>query len=124
MSDRDLQRILSRVGSKVGYRYPGNGVRRVGLLKDRTGIKEPNRKNEVPYWVVVDLIDFPDQRERDFMRFGYYRQSSSSWGSQTTLTMSLSNWKRLLVRAAREKEWFRKLLEDVTSEIEKNPNSY
>jgi hypothetical protein len=123
-TDHELNKILSRIGKlKPFFKYPGDDSRghRQGILKDRTGLKEPHKKDEVAYWVVADLIDFSAQsRPERFMRFGYYRGSSKNWGSQTTLTMSLPNWKRLFVKAAREKKWFRRLLESVMTELDKS----
>jgi hypothetical protein len=117
-SDENLEKILSRAGKlKTSFKYPGDEERRYGLLKDRAGLKASVKEGEVPYWVVVDLIDFTG-REGEFMRFGYYRENASKWGSQTTLTTSLSSWKEIFVKAAREKEWFRDLLDNVMSELE------
>ena len=38
-------------------------------------------------------------------------------GSQTTITEPISIWKRILVTTARDKKWFRDLLEDVLVEL-------
>jgi hypothetical protein len=43
------------------------------------------------------------------------------WGSQTTITEPIETWKELLVHAAKEKEWFRKLLSEVMQEVETEP---
>jgi hypothetical protein len=53
------------------------------------------------------------------MRIGYYRKPLNRlvWGSQTTITEPLSTWKDLLVKAARDMDWFRSLLEQVMSEV-------
>jgi hypothetical protein len=55
-----------------------------------------------------------DEKEPKWIRIGYYRKPKDTlnWGSQTTITEPVSIWKRILVNAAREKKWFRDLLED------------
>jgi hypothetical protein len=117
-SDPELQKILSRVGRKSSYKYPADEGKREGRLKDRVGLRAPSSSHDrVPYWIVVDLIERAG--EPDIMRFGYYRRSSSQWGSQTTLTSPLSTWKRTLIKAAREKQWFRDLLQDVMKELQR-----
>jgi hypothetical protein len=78
---------------------------------------EPN--SGVPYWDVVDLIEFPGEKEPEWIRIGYYRKPKDRlvWGSQTTITEPISVWKRLLVEAAKEKKWFRDMLEDVFRQL-------
>jgi hypothetical protein len=75
----------------------------------------------VPHWDVVDLIEFKGQQKQEWVRIGYYRKPGQTlnWGSQTTITEPLSIWKKILVNAAREKKWFRILLEDVLNELKK-----
>lgn len=55
------------------------------------------------------------------VRIGYYRKPKDRlhWASQTTITEPLSIWKKMLVKAAREKKWFRELLNDVMDELKK-----
>ncbi|MEK7806557.1 MAG: hypothetical protein AAB528_02390, partial [Chloroflexota bacterium] len=73
----------------------------------------------VPYWDVVDLIEFPDEPYSHWIRIGYYRKPKDrlNWASQTTITEPVEIWRKLLVHAAQEKEWFRNLLEDVMEEL-------
>lgn len=77
----------------------------------------------MPYWDVVDLIKFDDEEE-PWIRIGYYRMPPKTmrlnFAGQTTITEPVSVWKKLLVKAA-EKEWFRKLLDEVTEELKKQP---
>lgn len=113
--DHDLNTILSQIGGRSKFRYPGGEAQRVGRLKDRSALRAPRETGRAPYWATVDLIEY--QEEPALMRFGYYRGSSSQWGAQTTLAARLPVWKELFVKAAREKKWFRKLLEDVMSEL-------
>jgi hypothetical protein len=74
--------------------------------------------DEVPYWDVVDLIVFDGEKE-PWLRFGYYRMPKNrlNWASQTTLTDRVKTWKRLMVQTAKEKQWFRQLLEEVMREL-------
>jgi hypothetical protein len=55
------------------------------------------------------------------MRVGYYRKPKDHlvWGSQTTITKPMVIWKDLFIQAAREKPWFRKLLDDVMKELQR-----
>lgn len=115
----DIRKILSRIGSKVSFNYPGNEGDKRGILKDRTVIESINALGLVPYWDVVDLIEFEGEDEPEWIRIGYYRKPKETlnWGSQTTITEPVSVWKRILVSAAREKKWFRDLLDDVINEL-------
>jgi hypothetical protein len=114
-------KIDSCIGRKVSFKYPGNEGDKHGILKDRVVIESTNEIGRVPYWDVVDLIEFAGEKEPEWMRIGYYRKPKQklNWGSQTTITEPLSIWKRIFVDAAREKRWFRDLLEDVMSELKK-----
>jgi hypothetical protein len=111
-SDEEIERqILSRVGSRVHFKYPGDEGSRHGFLKDRVVIRSTEGFQGIPYWDVVDLIEFPGAPEPDWMRVGYYRYTKGRlvWGSQTSLTDSLSVWRRLFV-AAKSRSWFAPLL--------------
>jgi hypothetical protein len=70
---------------------------------------------------VVDLIEFGEEKEPMWLRIGYYRKPGKrlNWGSQTTITEPISIWKKIFVSAAKEKKWFRDLLEDVMKELDK-----
>jgi hypothetical protein len=113
------EQILSRVGKKVSFKYPGSEGDKHGILKERTVVKSTTAPGAVPYWDVVDLIEFEKEDEPKWLRIGYYRKPGKklNWGSQTTITEPISVWKRLLVNAAKEKKWFRDLLEDVMKEV-------
>lgn len=120
MATDEVDKILSRIGTKVTFKYPGDEGTKVGTLKDRAVFESPYDVGGVPYWDVVDLIKFEGQKEPEFIRIGYYRKKPGqrlNWGSQTTITEPVSAWKLMLVKAAREKQWFRTLLEDVMSEV-------
>ena len=114
-----LHKILSKIGKPVSFKYPGNEGRKEGILKDRAVVESANRSGAVPYWDVVDLIEFEGEEEPEWIRIGYYRRPEHGlqWGSQTTITEPVSIWKRILVNAAREKAWFRDLLEGVMKEL-------
>jgi hypothetical protein len=119
--DDVVEKILKCVGKPVSFQYPGNEGRKNGILRDRSVTRSNPDESGVPYWDVVDLIEFPDQPEKEWVRIGYYRKPHDHlvWASQTTITEPISAWKRLLVHAAREKPWFMKLLEDVMKELRK-----
>lgn len=119
------EQILRDLGRKrVRFAYPGvEGVLN-GTLKDRCVLAAGTNIGGVPYWDVIDLITFDGQTE-PFMRIGYFRKPVNRlvWGSQTTITEPLSTWKDLFVEAARNKEWFRGLLEEVMSEVTANDSN-
>jgi len=89
-TDEEIQRqILSRVGQRVNFTYPGTEGSLGGVLKERIVIKGGiGASPDIPYWDVVDLIEFEGTAEPLCMRVGYYRYSGGrlNWGSQTTLT--------------------------------------
>lgn len=115
------RKILSRIGKEVSFKYPGNEGNKHGILKDRAVVKSTNAPGKVPHWDVVDLIKFEGEEEPEWVRIGYYRKPKHTlnWGSQTTITEPVSIWKRILVNTAREKKWFRDLLEVVMEELKK-----
>lgn len=114
-------KILSRIGKEVSFKYPGSEEDKHGILKDRAVVESTNAPGKVPYWDVVDLIQFEGEEESEWIRVGYYRKPkyTLNWASQTTITEPVSIWKRILVNAAQEKKWFRDLLEDVMKELKK-----
>lgn len=117
-----IEKIRSRIGSKVSFKYPGEEGDKNGILKDRAIIPSTNETGSVPYWDVVDLIEFEGEKEPLWLRIGYYRKPDEklNWGSQTTITEPISVWKKILTNAAKDKEWFAKLLAEVNNEIQKS----
>ncbi len=113
-----VEKIRSRIGEEVFFTFPTSEGNQNGILKDRAIIESDNGPQEVPYWDVVDLIEFKDETEQ-WLRIGYYRKPGNKliWGSQTTITEPISVWKKIFVNAAKEKKWFRDLLEDVMKEL-------
>jgi hypothetical protein len=116
---RVREQILSRVGKRVSFKYPGTEGEKTGILKDRAVVDSTNAPGKVPYWDVVDLILFEGEKEPEWLRIGYYRKPKErlNWGSQTTITEPISIWKRMFVAAARDKKWFRDLLDGVMKEL-------
>ncbi len=114
-----IKKILSKIGEKVSFKYPNDEGKKQGILKDRSVTESLNEVGSVPYWDVVDLIEFEGAKETQWIRIGYYRKPAEqlNWGSQTTITEPISIWKKILVNAAKEKKWFRDLLYDVIKEI-------
>ena len=113
-TDEEIQRqILSRVGQRVNFTYPGTEGSLGGVLKERIVIKGGiGASPDIPYWDVVDLIEFEGTAEPLCMRVGYYRYSGGrlNWGSQTTLTEPLSVWRQLFT-SAKAQPWFADLLQ-------------
>lgn len=70
---------------------------------------------KVPYWDVVDIIEFEEPKKFVALRFGYYKLKDRKlrWASQATLTEPLEVYKKLFVNAAREIELFRNFLRTV-----------
>jgi hypothetical protein len=113
--DLDTQKMRKCIGKKVNFHYPTIIEEdKKGVLKDRSIIRS-NPNNKIPYWDVVDLIEFPNEEEKDWIRIGYYRKPKDRlvWASQTTITEPISIWRRILTQAAKEKPWFKKLLLEV-----------
>jgi hypothetical protein len=111
--------ILKRVGKPVCFGYTGMEGSKAGVLVDRAVLYSRVGSSGVPYWDIVDLIRFPTEPETEWMRIGYYRKAGNKlvFAGQTTITEPLAIWKQLLVHAAREKPWFKALLEEVMREI-------
>jgi len=107
-SDDEIEcQILSRIGKRVHFQYPGDEGALRGVLKDRVLIKSNPGFQGIPYWDVVDLIEFAGEPEPLWVRVGYYRYAGGRlvWGSQTTLTEPLPVWRRLF-KEAKKKSWF------------------
>ncbi len=116
-SDTVVSQIMKAVKRTVSFTYPGDEGTKTGTLVDRAVLPSPGSTG-VPYWDVVDLIEFPGEDQPRWMRIGYYRKKDRlTWGSQTTITEPIAVWKKLLVHAAREMPWFKDLLEQVMTEI-------
>lgn len=113
-TDEAIRRqILSKVGKKVKFKYPGDEGELRGVLKDRLVIDSDPSFQGIPYWDVVDLIEFPGAPKPEWMRVGYYRYAKGRlvWGSQTTLTEPLDIWRKLF-KVARKRPWFASLLDE------------
>lgn len=117
--DEVIAKILSKIGEPVTFTYPGDEPKASGILKDRYVLPAQGERSNVPYWDVVDLIEFPEEVEQEWIRIGYYRMPKDRlvWGSQTTITEPIAIWRSLLTNAARSKPWFRELLEDVLRDV-------
>ncbi len=121
MATEEVDKILSKIGQKVKFTYPGDEGTKRGILRDRAVFECPCEAGDIPYWDVVDLIEFDGEKETEFIRLGYYRRKPGqklNWGSQTTITEPVSVIKGMLVSAAREKSWFRVILQDVMRDLE------
>ena len=110
------EKLQKPVGKKVFFRFP-EGLK-TGILEDRCSVRANAAYDEVPYWDVIDLIKF-DGEDSPWLRVGYYRTAKDTpfWASQTTLTDRMETWEELMVKAAREKPWFRSLLERVMKRV-------
>ena len=73
-SDESVKRqILSKVGKRVKFKYPGDEGELRGVLRERVVIESDPGPLNIPYWDVVDLIEFPGAPKPLWMRVGYYR---------------------------------------------------
>jgi hypothetical protein len=113
------EKIMDAVGKPVSFKFPKKEGDKAGILKDRAIVPSNPGTTGTLYLDVVDLIEFPEEAEPLWIRIGYYRilNGRPNWGSQTTITEPVSVWKRVLVDAAKQKPWFRKLLKDVMQEL-------
>ena len=114
-----IQKMLKCVGRKVAFKYPAGEKHKSGILISRAVVRSNPRIRGVPYWDVVDLIRFQNEQNPKWIRIGYYRvpKGRLQWGSQTTITEPVKTWKRVLIKAAKQKPWFRDLLMSVVAEL-------
>jgi hypothetical protein len=119
-NERDvIAQIMKAVGRRVSFHYPTGEKHKLGRLVDRVVVRSNPRARGVPYWCVVDRIEFPQEKMPMWMRIGYYRKSKGhlQWASQTTATGPIDMWKRILTEAANQKPWFRDLLMSVVADL-------
>lgn len=116
-----IRKILGCIGRRVAFKYPANEKHKSGFLVDRAVVRSNPGTSGVPYWDVVDLIRFHNEKNPEWIRIGYYRvpKGRLQWGSQTTITEPVKTWKRVLIEAAKQKPWFRDLLISVVAELKK-----
>lgn len=116
---KDEEKILGRIGAPVTFGYPSEEGNESGVLRDRYVLAGAGGRGKVPYWDVIDLIEFPETDEPQWIRIGYYRKPKDRlvWASQTTITEPVSVWKRLLSGAARAKPWFANLIRDIAQDL-------
>ena len=91
-----IERIESAVGKESIFDFPEG--KRKGILVDRSWIKSESKSGDVEYINVIDILEFEGQKEK-YMRVGYYRVFPTGrlvWGSQTTITEPMSEWKKIL----------------------------
>jgi len=114
--DQVINKIMN-CRKTVKFQYPEG--KRYGELKDRSVIASNPHFTEVPYYNVVDLIEFPDDQERSWMRISYYRVKNGklNFAGQTSIAEPISAWKKILVETSKEKNWFKNLLEEVMNEL-------
>jgi len=56
---KTLNKINQRIGQPTNFRFPGSEGKKKGILKDRATVVSNPWSRGVPYWDVVDLIEFP-----------------------------------------------------------------
>ena len=66
------------------------------------------------------MIEFEGDSE-PMIRITYYRKLRGRlvFAGQTTITEPISIWKKMFLETAQKKPWFRNLLEDVMSKLDK-----
>ena len=112
-SDREIEkRIRSRIGQTVRFKYPGTEGHKRGRLKARVVFKSGLTSTGVRYWDVIDRVEFPEEPQKLWVRFGYYRQDGTRlrWAGQTSLAEPEATMRRLFRDGAAEAVWFRRLL--------------
>jgi len=108
-SDREIEkRIRSRVGQPVRFKYPGTEGHKRGRLKARIVLKSSLTTSGVRYWDVIDRVEFPDESQKLWVRFGYYRQNGTRlrWAGQTSLAEPERTMRRLFRQGAAKADWF------------------
>ena len=120
MADKNAEKILKPIGKRVKFKYPSAEGSRKGTLEYRAIVRSAPGRTGVPYWDVIDRIKFEGERER-WLRITYYRKPKDRliFGGQTALAEPIRVWKRILVKGAKEKKWFRVLLTNVMKELER-----
>jgi hypothetical protein len=116
-----IKKILKRINQPVSFKYPAGEEHKQGILIDRAVVRSNPGTRGVPYWDVVDLIEFKNEKNPKWIRIGYYRvpKGRLQWGAQTTITEPIKTWKRVLIKAAEQKPWFRQLLVSAAAELKK-----
>ena len=112
-SDREIvQRIMARIGHPVRFKYPGTEGHKHGVLRDRVTVKSDVTSTGVRYWDVIDFVEFPNERKKHWVRFGYYRQDGARlrWAGQTSLAEPKGNMRRLFQAGVAQAVWFRRLI--------------
>src|SRR5579862_6609174 len=105
-----IDKIRGRVGTSVKFNYPEG--KKQGKLLDRVVIPAGPGSTGIPYWSVVDLIQF-DHDRKSWIRITYYRMPKRRliFAGQTTATFTRAHWKQLFLKAA-QKKWFGDLLRE------------
>ena len=117
-----IKKIRAAVGKRVLFIYIADKAERRGYLKDRVVVPSGRGpgKTAVPYWSVIDLIEF-DHEPEPWIRITYYRKPKDRliFAGQTTATFRIREWRKLLLKAASDKPWFRDLVKDVMRGLRK-----
>jgi hypothetical protein len=60
--DQVTRQILAKIGRRVAFLYPPDEGNAEGILRDRYVL--PSSRGKVPYWDVIDLIEFPGEQDQ------------------------------------------------------------
>jgi len=96
MSEKEIRAKLMRpIGKPVVFNYPDCTLR--GVLLDRV-ISAGGSVTEADYWDVVDLIEFPNEPTKQWVRLTYYRQAKGRlrFAGQWSISEPLPVMKNLL----------------------------
>jgi len=112
--------LLSKIDGNVHFKYPNGEDPESGTLVDRYALKlsdVPNSSSkDIIYWMVMDMIEFQGQAERQ-IRMSYYRykKSTSRWifAGQTSFSFPISEIIQYFTGAVKEKEWFKKIFQEI-----------
>jgi hypothetical protein len=108
--------LISKIGESVNFKYPEPPYLLKGKLVDRYIISLGYGDEWVDYWMMIDRISFEGQTE-DWLRITYYRYKKKEmrwvFAGQTSLTIPISGFLKLFVKAIKDKEWIRPLFREV-----------
>ena len=95
-----VRKLLSRIGTRVTYKYPNAEGHLRGVLTGREIFKGGfGPDGRVQYWNVVDRITFDERPEDPMVRTSYYRQLENgrlNFAGQTSSTHYRWEWAAML----------------------------
>ena len=114
------QYLMSKIKQPVTNKYPEGGKSENGILIDRYAMKlseNPNPESiPIVYWMLMDLIEFQDQKEHQ-IRMTYYRYNLSIprwiYAGQTSFSFPRSEIIKYFTNAIKENKNFREVFQTI-----------